>query len=146
MTAENEDGLLGELVATSLRAHGVVAAIVDCGVRDVAALREMEFPVWSRAVSAQGTSKVAAGSVNVPVVCAGQSVSPGDAIVADDDGVVCVPAASASAVLARVTERLAAEAALRMRLATGELSADIQGLRDLAVSLGVEYVDGTPPA
>jgi 4-hydroxy-4-methyl-2-oxoglutarate aldolase len=146
MTAESEDGLLGELLATSLRAHGVVAAILDCGVRDVAALREMEFPVWSRAVSAEGTSKVAAGSVNVPVVCAGQSVSPGDAIVADDDGVVCVPAASAAAVLARVTERLAAEVALRVRLATGELSADIHGLRDLAVSLGVEYVDGIPPA
>jgi 4-hydroxy-4-methyl-2-oxoglutarate aldolase len=138
MTSENEDGLLGELLATSLRAHGVVAAILDCGVRDVAALREMRFPVWSRAVSAQGTTKSAAGSVNVPVVCAGRAVSPGDPIVADDDGVVCVPRTAAAEVARLVAERLRQEATTRQRLAAGELGADLHGLRDVAKRLGIE--------
>jgi 4-hydroxy-4-methyl-2-oxoglutarate aldolase len=143
MTSENEDGLLGELLATSLRAHGVVAAIMDCGVRDVASLREMKFPVWSRAVSAQGTTKSMAGSVNVPVVCAGQAVSPGDAIVADDDGVVCVPRTAAATVARLVAERLGHEATTRQRLARGELGADLYGLRDVAERLGIE--DGVVP-
>ncbi len=138
MTSENEDGLLGELLATSLRAHGVVAAVMDCGVRDVASLREMEFPVWSRAISAQGTSKAAAGSVNVPVVCAGQSVRPGDAMVADDDGVVCVSRTAAAEVAVRVAERVGHEAAVRRRLAAGELGADLYGLREVAERLGIE--------
>jgi 4-hydroxy-4-methyl-2-oxoglutarate aldolase len=138
MTSENEDGLLGELLATSLRAHGVVAAILDCGVRDVAALREMRFPVWSRAVSAQGATKSAAGSVNVPVVCAGRAVSPGDPIVADDDGVVCVPRTAAAEVARLVAERLRQEATTRQRLAAGELGADLHGLRDVAKRLGIE--------
>jgi 4-hydroxy-4-methyl-2-oxoglutarate aldolase len=138
MTSENEDGLLGELLATSLRAHGVVAAILDCGVRDVAALREMRFPVWSRAVSAQGTTKSVAGSVNVSVVCAGRAVSPGDPIVADDDGVVCVPRTAAAEVARLVAERLRQEATTRQRLAAGELGADLHGLRDVAKRLGIE--------
>lgn len=145
MTAENEDGLLGELLATSLRAHGVVGAVLDCGVRDVAALREMGFPVWSRAVSAEGTAKAAAGSVNLPVVCAGRLVRPGDVIVGDDDGVVSVPAASAIAVLERVRERVASEEAVRHRLASGELGVDIHQLRDVAAGLGITYRDATPP-
>jgi 4-hydroxy-4-methyl-2-oxoglutarate aldolase len=146
MTSENEDGLLGELLATSLRAHGVIAVVMDCGVRDVAFLREMAFPVWSRAVSAQGTSKSMVGSVNVPVVCAGQPIHPGDAMVADDDGVVCVPGQTAGEVAARVAERMAGEAAMRKRLATGELGADIYGFRKLAERLGIEYTDELPPA
>jgi 4-hydroxy-4-methyl-2-oxoglutarate aldolase len=146
LTSENEDGLLGELLATSLRAHGVLAAVLDCGVRDVASLREMGFPVWARAISAQGTSKSVAGSVNVPVVCAGQKVHPGDAIVADDDGVVCVPRRDAAEVVARVAERTAGEAAIRQRLANGELGADIHSLRDVAERLGIEYVGDTPTA
>lgn len=139
MTSENEDGLLGELLATSLRAHGVIAVVMDCGVRDVALLREMRFPVWSRAVSAQGTSKSAAGSVNVPVVCAGQQINPGDAIVADDDGVVCVPAKTAARVAARAVERIAHETVIRQRLVRGDLAADIYGLREVAARLGIEY-------
>ncbi|HEY8675169.1 MAG TPA: 4-carboxy-4-hydroxy-2-oxoadipate aldolase/oxaloacetate decarboxylase [Candidatus Dormibacteraeota bacterium] len=146
MTSENEDGLLGELLATSLRAHGVIAVVMDCGVRDVTQLREMGFPVWSRAVSAQGTSKSVAGSVNVPVVCAGQAVHPGDAIVADDDGVVCVPRQTAAEVAARVAERVTSEDAMRQRLAGGELGADVYGLRELADRLGIEYMGDPPPA
>jgi 4-hydroxy-4-methyl-2-oxoglutarate aldolase len=146
MTSENEDGLLGELLATSLRAHGVVAVVMDCGVRDVAFLRQMSFPVWSRAVSAQGTSKSVAGSVNVPVVCAGQPVHPGDVIVADDDGVVCVSREPAAQVAARVGERMAREDAMRRRLASGELGADIYGLREVAERLGIDYTGEAPPA
>jgi 4-hydroxy-4-methyl-2-oxoglutarate aldolase len=145
LTSENEDGLLGELLATSLRAHGVVAAVMDCGVRDVASLRDMDFPVWSRAVSAQGTSKSIAGSVNVPVVCAGQPIHPGDAIVADDDGVVCVARLRAAQVAEHVAERIADEAEMRRRLADGELGADIHGFRELAERLGIVYSDVPPP-
>ena len=122
-------GVLGELLATSLRAHGVVAAIVDAGVRDVADLRAMGFPVWSRWISAQGTTKVGAGTVNETVVCGGQAVSPGDVIVADDDGVVCVPAAEAAAVAAAAEERVAHEDQLRRRLSSGELTLDLLDLR-----------------
>jgi len=102
--------------------------------------------VWSRAVSAQGTSKSVAGSVNVPVVCAGQAVHPGDAIVADDDGVVCVPRQTAAEVAARVAERVTSEDAMRQRLAGGELGADVYGLRELADRLGIEYMGDAPPA
>jgi 4-hydroxy-4-methyl-2-oxoglutarate aldolase len=146
MTSENEDGLLGELLATSLRAHGVIAVVMDCGVRDVTQLREMGFPVWSRAVSAQGTSKSVAGSVNVPVVCAGQPVHPGDAIVADDDGVVCVPRETAAEVAVRVAERVTREDAMRRRLASGELGADLYGLREVANRLGIDYTGEAAPA
>ncbi len=132
MAQPSKAGVLGELLATSLRAHGVVAAIVDAGVRDVAALRAMGFPVWSRLVSAQGTTKVGAGTVNETVLCGGQPVSVGDVIVADDDGVVCVPATEAVAVALRAEQRTSHEHDLRRRLAAGELSADLLHLRRTA--------------
>jgi 4-hydroxy-4-methyl-2-oxoglutarate aldolase len=125
-------GVIGELLATSLRAHGVVGAVVDTGVRDVAELRAMGFPVWSRWITAQGTTKHGAGAVNRAIVCAGQAVEPGDVIVADDDGVVCIAAASAIEVARDVVERVAHESEMRARLAAGELSADILGLRAAA--------------
>jgi 4-hydroxy-4-methyl-2-oxoglutarate aldolase len=137
MTPPTGDGVLGELLATSLRAHGVIAAVVDAGVRDVAELRSMGFPVWSRWVSAQGTAKEGVGSVNRPVVCGGCQINPGDVIVADDDGVVCVPAGDAERVAEAAGRRLAHEAALRARLAAGELSADLLGLREVAERLGI---------
>jgi 4-hydroxy-4-methyl-2-oxoglutarate aldolase len=129
MASPSSDGVLGELLATSLRAHGVIAAIVDAGVRDVAELRAMRFPVWSRWISAQGTSKTHPGAVNRPIVCAGHLVSPGDVIVADDDGAVCVAARDAAEVAERAEQRAAHEDQLRERLAAGELSADLLGLR-----------------
>jgi 4-hydroxy-4-methyl-2-oxoglutarate aldolase len=128
----DDTGMLGELLATSLRAHGVVATIVDAGVRDVAALRVMGFPVWSRWISAQGTTKTGLGSIDEPVVCGGQLVTPGDVIVADDDGVVCVAAAEAAAVVDRAERRAAHEDVLRARLAAGELTLDLLDLRPAA--------------
>jgi 4-hydroxy-4-methyl-2-oxoglutarate aldolase len=125
-------GVIGELLATSLRAHGVIAAVIDAGVRDVAALRAMGFPVWSRWITAQGTTKHGPGTVNRAVLCAGQEVAPGDIIVADDDGVACITAASAVDVARAVVERVAHEDSIRARLAAGELSADILGLRHAA--------------
>ena len=125
-------GVIGELLATSLRAHGVIGAVIDAGVRDVAELRAMGFPVWSRWITAQGTSKHGAGAVNRAVVCAGQEVEPGDVIVADDDGVVCIAAGSAVEVARGVLERVAHESEIRARLAAGELSVDILGLRAAA--------------
>lgn len=124
--------VIGELLATSLRAHGVIAAVIDAGVRDVAELRGMGFPVWSRWITAQGTAKHGPGMVNRRVVCAGQEVAPGDIIVADDDGVVCIAATRAIEVARGVVERVAHEASIRARLAAGELTADILGLRDAA--------------
>ncbi|HEY8673183.1 MAG TPA: 4-carboxy-4-hydroxy-2-oxoadipate aldolase/oxaloacetate decarboxylase [Candidatus Dormibacteraeota bacterium] len=137
----SDAGVLGELLATSLRAHGVIAAVIDAGVRDIAELREMGFPVWSRWVSARGTTKRTAGPVNQSVVCAGQVVEPGDAIVADDDGVVCVAAAAAERIAAGAAERVGREAVLRARLATGELSADLLGLRAAAERAALEPRD-----
>jgi 4-hydroxy-4-methyl-2-oxoglutarate aldolase len=125
-------GVIGELLATSLRAHGVIGAVIDAGVRDVAELRAIGFPVWSRWITAQGTTKHGAGAVNRAVVCAGQEVEPGDIIIADDDGVVCVAAGSAMEVARGVVERVAHESEIRARLAAGELSADILGLRAAA--------------
>jgi 4-hydroxy-4-methyl-2-oxoglutarate aldolase len=125
-------GVLGELLVTSLRAHGVIAAVVDAGVRDVAELRAMGFPIWSRWISAQGTTKAEVGAVNSPVVCAGQMIEPGDVIVADDDGVVAIRAGSAVEVAHGVVEHVEHERAIRARLAAGELSADILGLREVA--------------
>jgi 4-hydroxy-4-methyl-2-oxoglutarate aldolase len=125
-------GVIGELLATSLRAHGVIGAVVDAGVRDVAELRALGFPVWSRWITAQGTTKHGAGAVNRTIVCAGQTIEPGDVVVADDDGVVCIAAASAVEVARTVVERVAHESAIRARLAAGELSADILGLRPAA--------------
>jgi len=138
-TSPCTDGLFGELLATSLRAHGVVGGVFTTGVRDVAALRAMGFPVWSAAVSAQGTVKATAGSVNVPIAIGGQRIHPGDVVVADDDGVVVVPREDAVAAAEAARQRVAKEDETRAALAAGELGLDRYGLRDVLAGLGVEY-------
>jgi 4-hydroxy-4-methyl-2-oxoglutarate aldolase len=138
-TSPSTDGYFGELLATSLRAHGVQGLIIEAGVRDVRPLTEMKFPVWSRAVCAQGTVKATLGSVNVPIVCAGAAIDPGDVIVADDDGVVVVKRADAAAVAAASEQRVRKEEKTREQLARGELGLDIYGLREKVKQLGLEY-------
>lgn len=134
-------GMFGELLAESSKAHGVAGLVIDAGVRDTAELTTMGFPVWSRAVSAQGTTKAIPGSVNVPIVCAGAPVDPGDVVVADADGVVIVPRADAASVVTAANERLAREDRTRERLRARELGLDIYGLRDVLDAQGVEWVD-----
>jgi len=133
------DGYFGELLATSLKAHGVKGLVIEAGVRDVAPITEMKWPVWSRAVSSQGTVKATLGSVNVPIVCAGAHIDPGDVIVADDDGVVVVKRAEAAAVAAASKARVEKEDNTRALLAKGELGLDIYNLRPKLKELGLEY-------
>lgn len=140
-TAPSTHGMFGELLAASLMSRGVVGLVIDAGVRDTAELREIGFPVWSRHVSCQGTVKASPGSVNVPVILGGVVVHPGDAIVADDDGVVVVARAEAAWAMAQSAARTAKEETTRARLKAGELGVDIYGLRATLADLGVVYVE-----
>ena len=140
-TSESTDGMFGELLATSCRAHGIAGLVIDAGVRDVADLAEMNFPVWAKAISAQGTVKASPGSVNIDVICAGAAVRPGDVIVGDQDGVVVVRREEAAEVARLGAERIAKEQNNRRRLRAGELGVDFYGLRAKLAELGVTYID-----
>ena len=140
-TAPSTHGMFGDLLATSLMAHGVRGLVIDAGVRDTMDLRSMGFPVWTQHVSCQGTVKNTPGSVNVPVVLGGVTVQPGDVVCADDDGVVVVPRVDAVWALDRSRERISKESATRVRLEAGELGLDFYGLRAKLAELGVEYLD-----